>query len=194
MDLDKLKESWQKAEIHPNISDDRIQSILENRNRGNFNFLIKTEKHFLILDIVVMLLGCLFGFVNYIFILLYVGLLLPACFWQLYKIRFLKKTDMLSMGIVEISIRINKYRRFIIWEIIASIPVGLLFMLTFAIVVTHPKDYTFHSLIPAFMLIAVTVVMTVAICIPIYLNMYMRTIKRIQQSIKEVEEFEKEEN
>lgn len=192
MDLDNLKKTWQETNIKPNINEESIEQMLNNKTKGSYVQLLKTEKSFLVLAVVLVVCGCLFYFVDPYIGILYIAMLLPTFLWQWYKLNFLKKMDTLKMGIVEISQHINRYRKLIYWEIFGSIPIALAFILLFSIHITKPADYSFDSLRPTLIFIGVVVFITMVIVVPIYKFVYIKNIKHIEKSISEVKEFERE--
>ena len=193
MDLDNLKKTWQQTDIKPNLEDKNILQMLNNRTKGSYAQLLKAEQTFLILAIVIGLGGgALFCFIDYRMGLLYFFMLGLSAIWQSYKIRFLKKMDTLKMGIVEISQHINRYRKFIYWEILGGVPLALVFVTLFSLFYLKPKDFTLESLMPTIAFASTVLIITTIIVIPIYKIVYLKNIKNIEKSVAEVNEYRNE--
>lgn len=192
MDLDNMKKTWQQTSIKPQLEEDKIQQMLDNKGKGTLDKLLRTEKIFLWMAIIILPLACLLEFSRPFISLFFIAMLVPGCIWQIYKIRFLKKIDTLQMGIVEISAHINRYKRYLLWEITAAIPILIIFMLSYTIFLLHPKDYSYESLRPAIIMATAGIIITIVICIPIYLNLYLKNIRDIERSIQEIKYFEEE--
>lgn len=192
MDLDNMKKTWQQTSIKPQLEEDKIQQMLDNKGKGALDKLLRTEKIFLWMAIIILPLACLLEFSRPFISLFFIAMLVPGCIWQIYKIRFLKKIDTLQMGIVEISAHINRYKRYLLWEITAAIPILIIFMLSYTIFLLHPKDYSYESLRPAIIMATAGIIITIVICIPIYLNLYLKNIRDIERSIQEIKYFEEE--
>lgn len=192
MDLDNMKKTWQQTSIKPQLEEDKIQQMLDNKGKGALDKLLRTEKIFLWMAIIILPLACLLEFSRPFISLFFIAMLVPGCIWQIYKIRFLKKIDTLQMGIVEISAHINRYKKYLLWEITAAIPILIIFMLSYTIFLLHPKDYSYESLRPAIIMATAGIIITIVICIPIYLNLYLKNIRDIERSIQEIKYFEEE--
>lgn len=192
MDLDNMKKTWQQTSIKPQLEEDKIQQMLDNKGKGALDKLLRTEKIFLWMAIIILPLACLLEFSRPFISLFFIAMLVPGCIWQIYKIRFLKKIDTLQMGIVEISAHINRYKKYLLWEITAAIPILIIFMLSYTIFLFHPKDYSYESLRPAIIMATAGIIITIVICIPIYLNLYLKNIRDIERSIQEIKYFEEE--
>lgn len=192
MDLDNMKKTWQQTSIKPQLEEDKIQQMLDNKGKGALDKLLRTEKIFLWMAIIILPLACLLEFSRPFISLFFIAMLVPGCIWQIYKIRFLKKIDTLQMGIVEISAHINRYKKYLLWEITSAIPILIIFMLSYTIFLLHPKDYSYESLRPAIIMAMAGIIITIVICIPIYLNLYLKNIRDIERSIQEIKYFEEE--
>ncbi|WP_163357811.1 hypothetical protein [Dysgonomonas sp. 25] len=191
MELDKLKESWLKAEVKSSISEEKIQRMVNNRGKSAFNSLLRTEKIMLFL-----LFPCLF-FSVYLYpkvpisSVVYAILIPLGIIWQFYKLNHLRKIDFTNMNILEVSKLINKYKLFIKWEIIGGVAFLILFLAFYTIELSF-----YYSNIPATgLIIACSIGISVALLFMlfIYKVFYLNNIKKIEASIKEIEEFETEE-
>lgn len=191
MDLDKLKKTWQETNITPNLDDSSIERMLNNQGKGAIAALLHTEKLFFKLLIISCLIGCALELFHTYISIFFVALLIPGSAWAIYKINLLKKIDPLAMGILEISKAIAHYKKILIWEILTSLPLLILFFALYIPFIIKPIDTTLPK---HFVLIGVivSIVLVAAICIPIYKNMYFNNIKKIEESIKEIKYFEDE--
>lgn len=190
MELDKLKKSWQQAEIKSSIDEDKIQRIINNRGKSAFNTLLKLERISFYASFCCIFFAVFIFFLSYTLGIVYSLLIPVAVYWQSYKIRYLKKTDFVQMNVLEISKHINKYKLFIKKELIAVTG----FVVVFFGIYAFELEYIFTHL-PLSMravIIGASVFITVLLLYLVYRFLYMDNIKKIEQAIKEVEDFEKE--
>ncbi|MFV0418172.1 MAG: hypothetical protein ACK5KT_05535 [Dysgonomonas sp.] len=195
MDLDNIKKSWQNADVKPIINEDKIQRILDNRGKGAFDALLKYDKLFFWLLIPCFLLGLLISFFMHplpgIF---YSILVIIGFFWQAYKIKVLKSFDLSAMGILEVSKCITKYKKYIVYEIL----IGLVSIIPFFIFYTYyglpemfPRLYQGESASTSLLIILIIeIVLTLIISYWIYKRTYLKNIRKIEKSVKEIEYFE----
>lgn len=197
MDLDNIKKSWQETEIKPTINDDKIQQMLNNKGKGAFEKLKKTEVVFFWLLIPCVFAGVIFLSMHWLPGALYGALLVYAFFWQRYKIRYLNRIDLSAMTVLEASKAITKYKKFLYREIMVGIVFIPVFFWTYTFFGMRKFMAKMHNgeepdpnhLL--FMCIAM-IVFCIVICVLLYIFLYMKNIKKIEKSIKEVEEFEKD--
>lgn len=191
MDLDKLKNTWQKAEIKLTMNENQIQQILNNKGKSAFNKLIRYEK---------------IGFiVSFLLIIASIGLIIlsqialkikddyfPLFFcvstifisiWQGYKYKFLNKIDTLKMDILQVSQNINTYKKYIAGEWIVAIIWTIAMFLIFFI-----NKLPNISLLCFIMIILAISAYAILITFIIYKLTISRYLINIEESIKEVEE------
>lgn len=197
MDLDNIKKSWQQAEIKPTIDEHKIQQMLDNKGKGAFENLKKTEKVFLWLLLPCLLAGAVFFRMHWLPGALYAVLMVYAFFWQRYKIKYLDRVNLGEMTVLEATKCITRYKKFLYREIIIGIVFIPVFFWTYTFFgmknlmagmhdgITPDSD---HLLI---MFIAM-VVLTVFLTFLIYKLLYVKNIKKIEESIREVKEFEQD--
>lgn len=192
MDLDNIKKSWQKADIKPIVSEDKIQKMIDNKGKSAFNSLLRYEKFGIILLILCIPLG-LIVFEKYAPVSAFYAcsVLLGLC-WQIYKFVKLKQIDMATMGITEISERFLWYRKAIAKEL----AIGIVWFIVIVLFIGYlefsshiEKDYIPHLIIfiSCMTLAFIGVLLT-------YKMLYWKNIKKMQDSINEVKEFEKDNN
>lgn len=191
MDLDKLKNTWQNAEIKLTMNENQIQQILNNKGKSAFNKLIRYEK---------------IGFiVSFLLIIASIGLIIfsqialkikddyfPLFFcvstilisiWQGYKYKFLNKIDTLKMDILQVSQNINTYKKYIVGEWIVAIIWTIAMFLIFFI-----NKLPNISLLYFTMIILAISAYAILITFIIYKLTISRYLINIEESIKEVEE------
>lgn len=196
MDLDNIKKTWQQAEIKPGIGEDKIRLML-NKGGGALDKLKKTEKVFFWLLIPCLFAGVMFYRMHWLPGVLYTALVVFGFFWQRYKMRFLDSINLSEMTVMETTKAITRYKKYLIREIIS----GFVFIPVFF------WAYTFFgmkrmlkgvqsSLIPdtshLLIMFAVLVVITLVLCLLIYLLLYMKNVKKLEATVREVEDFEKD--
>lgn len=199
MELDSLKKSWQEANIKPAMDENKIQHMINNQGRSAFSSLLTYEKIGIIIAIICLPLSLIFK--DIALIILYLISVPIIITWQVYKYKYLKKIDLTSMNILEVSKRIIKYRKYLSIEFIVAIVWAIIFCLLFVfrtivvdianmkhIAVEQVETLTIVLLLLGILL---TLVVTVAI---LFKFLYLNNIKRIQSAIKEIQEFEQENN
>lgn len=195
MDLDNIKKSWQETDIKPRIDKDKIQRILDNRGKGAFDALLKYDKLFFWLLIPCFFLGVLFSFfIHPLPGIFYSVLVIIGFFWQIYKIKFLRKINISEMGIIEVSKQITKYKKYIVYEI----SIGSITIIPFFIFYTYyglpemfPRLYKDESASTSLLVILVVEIsLTVIISYWIYRSAYLHNIRKIEKSVREIEYFE----
>lgn len=194
MDLDNLKKTWQQTEIKPSITDDKIQEMLDNKGQSAFARLIQYDRLFLWLLIPCLLVGALFYSMSLGLGIAYSILIIISFFWQRYKIKFMKGVDLSLMGILEVSKCILQYKKYIIYEMVVSAIIMIPFFIFYTYYVLpdlfprmHESDHGLSST-----LFAISVAATIIICFVVYRYMYMNNIKKVQRSIREIKDFEKD--
>ena len=136
MDLDNIKKTWQETEIKSSVGEDKIRKMLNNTGKSALERLIKYEKIFLWTMIPCILAGVLFYHMHDVTGIIYFALLVVNFFWQIYKIRFLKRIDVSSMNVMEVSKSITRYRQYLNYELIG----GSIFIVIFF------SSYIFYAL------------------------------------------------
>lgn len=196
MDLDNIKKVWQVTDIKPAISDEKIQKILDNKGKSAFEKLVKYEKIGLILGAICIPIS--FTFRDTATIIFYLCSILLILIWQVYKYKFLKGINLSEMGIIEISTKINRYKKYISREFIIGIAWAFAFTGFWCFNVIYKdisKNTLENSMTPLIVICIVYVVMLstlIVIAWALYKTMYTTNIAALEKSIKESEEFEKD--
>jgi hypothetical protein len=186
MDLDNIKKTWQQTDIRPDIDDDKIRKMLSNEGHSAFNSLLKYERFGIIMLIICLPIGYLvFGKYMPVAVSYIISVLL-GILWQLYKYRKLKKVDMAQHSITEISNQVYRYRKIIYKEFI----VGLVWFIAFVLFLGY-WEFSDEG-IPSFIYIIAMAIAFVAVIFT-YKKLYWNNIKKLEAAIKEVEEFEENE-
>lgn len=193
MDLDNIKKTWQQAEIKPTIDEGKIQKMLDNRGQSAFNSIIKYEK----VGMIGLIICALVSYpIFHKHMPVFWGYLV-TCFigiaWQYHKFRSLKNANIAESGIVEVSKFYYKYRKKVINELIVCVIWLLLFCAFFLYFELRQIDdpQLFRSLL--FVFIGSFGFFTI-IGFFIYKKLFWNNLKRIEASLKEVEEFEEDNN
>ncbi|SHF51520.1 hypothetical protein [Dysgonomonas macrotermitis] len=197
MDLDNLKKVWNENQQDlPSITDDKLLSMLKSNGRTALNKLRLWE---LIGAIVILPLTGIPLIHNKIFVLFqysaftlyfFIAFCLLGFVWQLYKIWTLKKVDILNNSILVCSKYILKYKLCIKIEVFISLIFMIIFMGSFfyPLVDSLADDRKILFYIVA----AVWTIIMVALLWFIYRRFYRKQTKRIEESLKEIEELERD--
>lgn len=187
MDLDDLKKDWQQTDVKVSIGEDKIKRMLGNKGQSAYEKLLKYEKLELALLIPALFVGTLFWLDSRCLSIFYSASVIAGGIWQWRKIKFLKKTDFLIMNILEVTERMNKYRTMLFSEII----VGIVWTFAFAGLICYISyhDRSWFVFWGGFVFISF---FTFTTCFFIYKYLYYNNLKEIEQSIKEIEQFEKD--
>lgn len=189
MDLDNIKKKWQETEIKPNLETEKIYAMLSNKGYSAFNSLLRYEKMGMIAMIACLGLGYLMFLKYPLIAIIYCVSAILVFFWQLYKWKKLKNTNIAEMTIMEVSTLFYWYRKVIYKEFFLGIVWFILFFIILGYLeITHD---------PSFRSDRITIFITGAFIgligtIITYKLMYWNNIKKLAAAIKEVEEFEEE--
>ena len=189
MDLDNIKKTWREADIKPAIDDEKIRKMISNEGQSAFGKLLSYEKFGLFMLIIFIPMGY-FVFERYFCLqMLYVITALFGILWQLYKIKKLKKVDLQQMSITQVSKHINWYKKIIIKEI----SYGAVWFLAFFLILgyldlSESTDHVLRRVVSLLIGMAVGLIGVVLT----YKLLYLNNIKKLQASIKEIEDFEED--
>ena len=200
IELDNIKALWQKTNDSASfLNTDEIKAMLRNEGKGALDKLIKWERvcFWLVPVGILVFWGTLYmqsllehGFTKG---LLWLGIIFSlyaiysfvSCY---YKYKFLKKIDMVNTDIITVSRFITKYKKFVILEYIAGFcwAVPFLFAMVLTIIGTKADIMLYVGL-------GVYSLVLLVIAFYIVKRYYFKHITTIQQSIKEIREFEQDE-
>lgn len=191
MDLDKLKNTWQNAEIKLTMNENQIQQILNNKGKSAFNKLIRYEKIGFIVSFLLIIASIGIIILSQIalkikddyFPLFFCVSTILISIWQGYKYKFLNKIDTLKMDILQVSQNINTYKKYIAGEWIVAIIWTIAMFLIFFI-----NKLPNISLLYFIMIILAISAYAILITFIIYKLTISRYLINIEESIKEIEE------
>lgn len=197
MDLDKMKKMWNNPDTPVYTDEGRIRDIIHSKVKTALERLITTETLLLVLVIFLIpmpfvfdyFLGELYTFPFFLKVT-YIVFCIAGIFWQLYKRQILKKTDIVNTGIVACRKCFLKYRLCLKFEIIVGIVFFLLFYSAFVYgwkEIMTPylfKMYCWFN--TAFGLVIL------ALMLYTYKKLYYKQIRKIEASLDEIEDMEKE--
>lgn len=185
MDLDNIKKTWQQTDIKPDIDEENICKMLSNEGHSAFNSLLRHEKMGRIMMVVCLLIAYPLFSRYFPVLILYIVSAVFAFFWQTYKIKKLRKIDMMQQSITEISTQVYWYRKTIFKEFVA----GIIWFIAFVMLLGYLELSEDGNMRPVIFIGAMAIAfICVLICYKIF---YWNNIKKIEAAIKEVEEFEK---
>lgn len=198
MDLDNLKKDWQATNPDVRVDDDKIRQMLDNKGKSAFEKLLKVEKYALWASMPCFLVAILFYFYFSFGVgISYHILLIFNVLWQLYMINKLKVIDVTQMDVMSVSEAFNKYKKrlvqYIIWGSVISV-VWLLyacFTFVYKVYIRDNLDTGSVIVLTSVMLI-ISFGYAVAFVYFIYSRYYFKNIREIERSIKEVEEYQKD--
>ncbi|NDW08536.1 hypothetical protein [Dysgonomonas sp. 520] len=196
MDLDNIKSKWNNLDVEPTISEEKIRRMVDNRGQGALSKLKKMEFIFLFTT-----LCCIpFPFIhNMIFVHAQYNTVLKACYiatclimfcWQMFKFRYLKNIDFEKQDILTSSKKILRYKMYISYEKWGGAVFAILFMssFTYTIIGNLPEYARIYFIIYTAIIIAAILF----IVFLFYKKTYRKFIQQIQDSLKEIEDFETE--
>jgi len=203
MDLDDIKKIWNEVESlkeQKQMSDERIKMMLKNEGKSTLDKLIRLARLGMIIIIPLGLLFCLishkfFEAGSYFSIcpLLMLLLCIVAQPFEIYLYRLLKGIDFSAMTVKEVSSRILKYQ-----SIVKKVEfIGIIFFIVFMAywLILYYKLVFGNEIIWGFIIYMGVIYAAGVIAIPIlYKKLYYKNINKINESLKELEEFEQEIN
>ena len=203
MDLDDIKKIWQEIDSLKQqklVSDDRIKKMLKNDGKSALDKLIKLAKLYVIIIIPLGMFICLLSHKFFeagglyplcpLFMLLLCIAMEPL---EIYVYRLLKGIDFSTMTVKEVSSRILKYHNLVKKAEFFGI---ILFIIYMAIwYVLYYKLIFGDEIMWPFIIVMGSVYIGGIISLPIlYKKLYYKNIHKINESLKELEEFEQEIN
>lgn len=189
MDLDNIKKTWQETEIRSTIDEDKIRKMISNEGQSAFQKLLSYEKFGLFMLILFIPIGYFVFRRHFSLQLLYIITVLLGIVWQLYKINKLKKVNLQLMTITQVSKHVHWYRKAILKEMTYGMVWFVIFFTLLGYLdLSEHTDRVFNRVILLIIVMIVGVISTILI----YRLLYWRNINKLQESIKEIEEFEKD--
>lgn len=196
MDLDSIKLKWNEIDaMPPVISEDKIRQMLNNKSKSALNRLIRLETIFLVTST----LCIFFPFIhNYIFSeklgytfalkVFYISVCIFFIFWQLFKLRHLKRMNFDQQDVLTSFKQILRYRRYIISEIFGGFVFAILFTFFFGmnIITLIPEQGKMFFVI---YIIFITAIILLILLI-FYKLTYQKQIQKIKNAFDEIKDLE----
>lgn len=139
MELDELKRSWNALNEHLKdkklVSDEEICKLI-NHAGGTISAVSRLNIKLIVISIPILALCLIENFINGTFGIFYIIILavaIPGFCWDVFTTRYLQKTRIDEMPLVDVVNRINRYQRWIIRERIIGITFMLLLAAAFSI-------------------------------------------------------------
>jgi hypothetical protein len=192
MDLDNIKKTWQETEIKPTIDNEKIQKMISNEGRSALEKLLWYEKLGMWLMIPCLLVLLITWHIHKSVFVMSVFIVIGGLIWQIYKLSFLKKLDVVNMNILEISSHVNRYKTFVSRELIVGIVVLFVFFVFYTFFTTKATEYSSDVIMYMLVRFIITVSVGIIVVILAYRYIYQKNINRLEASVKEVQEFEKD--
>lgn len=196
MDLDSLKKEWNNSQpTLPSISDDKLLAIFKNKALTALNKLLLFEVFGFVM---LLLVGVYYGsgsmsklfseaiYARYLFLFFcFIGL-----FWQIYKIYVVRKVDIRNNDLLTSSRYILKYKQCLRIELLIS----LVFLAVFMTLLFYPVMHKLpDSRLPLLYLLLIAWGVFVGVTTTlVYNRFYKRQIGKIETSLEEIKEFEKD--
>lgn len=188
MELDELKKSWsildEQLKDKKIINEEEISKLIGYTGK-NINAITRLNIKLILISLAIFLL--LFALIvmneklNFIFFILTIAMI-PALGWDMFSTRYIQRTQIDEMPLVEVIGRVNRMRRWIINERI----IGVIFIFILAIVsFLYWQVWQYGIFIT--LLFGVTWGSGIA-CVLFYQRTYMKRIKEIQKNLDELKE------
>lgn len=197
MDLDNLKKVWNENQIElPSVPDDKILSILKGKGKTALYKLYIWE----LIGAVIFLPLIIVPFIHNKFFIIFqyskfsqyflMAFCILGFFWQLYKIFILKKVDLRNNTIIMSSKYICRYKLCINSEVFISLLFISVFMVSFfyPVLGSIPDEKRFLI----YVIVAAWVVFILTLMWLIYKKFYRKQIRKIEESIMEIQDFERD--
>ncbi|GAB6010379.1 hypothetical protein [Dysgonomonas reticulitermitis] len=191
MDLDNIKKTWQQTDLKPTIGEEKIQKMLGNKGQSAFNSIMRYEKYSIIGLIACILIAYpLFSRHMPVFYFYLIACII-GIIWQVYKFSLLKNANIAELSITKAAKFYYQYKGMIIKELIISCVLFFFFVVLFGYFELAPKWNTGHF---QYSLIIFVISMIIGLFVGLFLfrKLYWRQFKKIEKSLKEVEDFERD--
>jgi len=186
MDLDNIKKTWQETDLKPSIDDRKIRMMLNNRGRSAFNSILSYETVGAICLLLCVPVGYLVFDKDISIRIFFVVSTILGLVWQLYKLVRLKKVDLATMSITEVSRHIVWYRRAMVKELLIGASWFICFIIFFGYLELKLDSPHF---VRQLIVLVVASFIGFLVALLIYRTWCWNNIKKIEAAIKEVEEY-----
>jgi hypothetical protein len=199
MEPDEIKKMWQEVDLikeKQQISDNKIKEMLKNQGKSALAKLIKAANFHRIAVIPLGLIFCLLSY-NFFekggFYIVYPLAFLLLCILleplEIYLYRLLKGIDFSTMSVKEVSVRILKYHHIMRKCEMYGVIIGVVYLSIWY--------YLYYRLIYGSEIVWGIIIMMIGMCVAVgcfvpvlYKKLYYRRIHQINESLKELKEFE----
>ncbi len=196
MDLDELRNIWNKTTQSPDIDDETLLKILKHKGRTALGQLLIFERVNLYLSVLLIAIPFLH---NYLFpiakyssfsLVWFISFCIILFVWEIIKIKLLKKIDVKDISLLASMKYITRYKRFLQYELFAGLLWFVIFLISFVFPLTNliSEDKYWSMLLFMSFLVVISIVV---ICL-FYKFFYRKNIEKIEDSIREILDFEDE--
>ena len=199
MELDEIKKIWNEMESLKEklqISNNKIKEILKKEGESALTKLIKNSKFYVIAMIPLGLIFCLLSYKFFEaggFYIIYPLLFMLLCIimepLEIFLYRLLKSIDFVTMTVKEVSERILTYQNIIhkcqhYGTVIFILYLGIWYFLFYKLIFGTEIVWSFIIYLTVLLLSGAFVIQF------LYKRLYYKNIKKIQESLTELKEFE----
>ncbi|GEM_PF-4282038 len=190
MDLDELKKSWHKLDKHLEnreiIREEEIRRLMSQTSGKIRAFEVLSRRMIVFAAILLLLVtGGLFhiGSVNNLPYIIVMIIAVPAIGWDLFTLRYLRRTRIEEMTLVEVITRVNRLHTWAIREQIAIIPL-ILCVAMGQFISTHVWEQSIG------MILLFVAIWTLAILFAFWIQrkFLVRRIREIRKNLDEIRE------
>lgn len=196
MDLDKLKNTWNNTSIQPKIDDEKIYRMLDKKGKSALQRLLWFE--WLGVILIPILIAVIFihqqhnpkvPYSTFTMTWIYSFCVL-IFFWQLFKIRLLKKINPENSDILASFKAITQYKKYIRYELLIGCIWLVVYIFSYSLsilaVVNESRQTVF------IITLCIITVVIIAFVLLLYRKVYSKNINSIKRSIGEIKDFEEE--
>lgn len=193
MDLDNIKKAWQQTDLKSTVDDSKIRKMLGNKGQSAFNSIMRYEKYGIIGLVICVLIAYPFFSEHKQVFYFYLVTCLVGIVWQIYKFRLIKNANIAELSITRAAKFYYQYKGIIVKELIVGCVWFIFFIILFGYFELAEKRDTGRF---QYSLIAFAASMCIGLLIGfiLYRKLYWTHFKEIEKSLKEVEDFEKDDH
>lgn len=194
MDLDKLKDTWNKTDIQPEIDDEKIIRMLDKKGKGALQRLLWFECLGVILVPVLVVMVFIYNQCNpkvpySIFtIIWFYSFCTLVFFWQIFKLKLLKRINPENNDILTSFKTITRYKKYVRYELFVGCVWLIIFVISHAFtILSYVSENRFMSFV---ITLSVATVLVIVFILLLYRKLYYKNINSIKRSIEEIKDFE----
>lgn len=193
MDLDNIKKTWQQTDLKSKVDDSKIRKMLDNKGQSAFNSIMRYEKYGIIGLVICMLVAYPFFSEHKPVFYFYLVTCLVGIVWQIYKFKLIKSANIAELSITKAAKFYYQYRGMIVKELIVGCVWFLVFIILFGNFELAEKWDTGHFQYSLIVFIG-SMFIGLLVGFILYRKLYWTHFKEIEKSLKEVEDFEKDDH